>query len=55
MADAVTTFKLAVKEVAREQDVFATFMPKPLEHELQERRLDAIRSGRLKGAAVLRI
>jgi len=33
MADAVTTFKLAVKEVAREQDVFATFMPKPLEHE----------------------
>jgi glutamine synthetase len=33
MADAVTTFKLAVKEVAREQGVFATFMPKPLEHE----------------------
>jgi glutamine synthetase len=33
MADAVTTFRLAVKEVAREQDVFATFMPKPLEHE----------------------
>jgi glutamine synthetase len=33
MADAVTTFKLAVKEVAREQSVFATFMPKPLEDE----------------------
>jgi glutamine synthetase len=33
MADAVTTFKLAVKEVAREQGVFATFMPKPLEDE----------------------
>jgi glutamine synthetase len=33
MADAVTTFRLAVKEVAREQGVFATFMPKPLEHE----------------------
>jgi glutamine synthetase len=33
MADAVTTFKLAVKEVAREQGVFATFMPKPLQHE----------------------
>jgi glutamine synthetase len=33
MADAVTTFKLAVKEVAREQNVFASFMPKPLEHE----------------------
>jgi glutamine synthetase len=31
MADAVTTFRLAVKEVAREQGVFATFMPKPLE------------------------
>jgi glutamine synthetase len=30
MADAVTTFRLAVKEVAREQGVFATFMPKPL-------------------------
>ncbi|WP_249010601.1 glutamine synthetase family protein [Conexibacter sp. DBS9H8] len=33
MADAVTTFRLAVKEVAREQGVYATFMPKPLEHE----------------------
>jgi glutamine synthetase len=33
MADAVTTFKLTVKEVARELGVFATFMPKPLEHE----------------------
>ena len=31
MADAITTFRLAVKEVAREQGVFATFMPKPLE------------------------
>ena len=31
MADALTTFRLAVKEVAREQGVFATFMPKPLE------------------------
>ncbi len=33
LADAVITFKLAVKEVAREQGVFATFMPKPLEGE----------------------
>lgn len=33
MADAVTTFRLVVKEVAREQGVYATFMPKPLEHE----------------------
>jgi glutamine synthetase len=33
MADAVTTFRLAVKEVAREQGVFATFMPKPLQDE----------------------
>jgi glutamine synthetase len=33
MADAITTFRLAVKEVAREQGVFATFMPKPLERE----------------------
>jgi glutamine synthetase len=33
MADAVTTFRLAVKEVAREQGVFATFMPKPLENQ----------------------
>jgi glutamine synthetase len=31
MADAVTTFRLTVKEVAREQGVFATFMPKPLQ------------------------
>jgi glutamine synthetase len=30
MADAITTFRLAVKEVAREAGVFATFMPKPL-------------------------
>jgi glutamine synthetase len=33
MADAVSTFRLAVKEVAHEQGVYATFMPKPLEHE----------------------
>jgi glutamine synthetase len=32
MADAITTFRLAVKEVANELGVFATFMPKPLEH-----------------------
>jgi glutamine synthetase len=31
MADAITTFRLAVKEVASEQGVYATFMPKPLE------------------------
>jgi len=31
MADAVTTFRLTVKEVARELGVFATFMPKPLD------------------------
>jgi glutamine synthetase len=31
MADAITTFRLAVKEVAAELDLFATFMPKPLE------------------------
>jgi glutamine synthetase len=31
MADAITTFRLAVKEVASELDLFATFMPKPLE------------------------
>jgi glutamine synthetase len=30
-ADAITTFRLAVKEVASELGVFATFMPKPLE------------------------
>lgn len=30
MADAVTTFRVAVKEVARALDVHATFMPKPL-------------------------
>ena len=32
-ADAITTFRLAVKEVAREAGVFATFMPKPLTSE----------------------
>jgi glutamine synthetase len=32
-ADAITTFRLAVKEVAREAGVFATFMPKPLTDE----------------------
>ena len=31
MADAITTFRLTVKEVAAELGVFATFMPKPLE------------------------
>ena len=31
MADAITTFRLTVKEVAGELDLFATFMPKPLE------------------------
>lgn len=31
MADAIITFRLAVKEVARELDVHATFMPKPLD------------------------
>jgi glutamine synthetase len=31
MADAITTFRLAVKEVAGELDLFATFMPKPLQ------------------------
>jgi glutamine synthetase len=31
MADAITTFRLAVKEVANELDLFATFMPKPLQ------------------------
>jgi glutamine synthetase len=31
MADAITTFRLTVKEVARELGVYATFMPKPLE------------------------
>jgi glutamine synthetase len=30
MADAIVTFRQAVKEVARELGVFATFMPKPL-------------------------
>ena len=29
MADSLTTFRLAVKEVARELGVYATFMPKP--------------------------
>jgi glutamine synthetase len=31
MADAITTFRLTVKEVANELGVYATFMPKPLE------------------------
>ncbi|MBA3422300.1 MAG: glutamine synthetase [Thermoleophilaceae bacterium] len=31
MADAITTFRLAVREVARELGVFASFMPKPLQ------------------------
>lgn len=31
MADAVTTFRLAVKEAAHELGAYATFMPKPLE------------------------
>lgn len=31
MADAITTFRLTVKEVASEHDLFATFMPKPLQ------------------------
>ncbi|MGI8944910.1 MAG: glutamine synthetase family protein [Thermoleophilaceae bacterium] len=31
MADSLTTFRLAVKEVAREVGVYATFMPKPLD------------------------
>ncbi len=31
MADAITTFRLTVKEVARETGVFASFMPKPLD------------------------
>jgi glutamine synthetase len=31
MAEAIITFRLAVKEVARELGVYATFMPKPLE------------------------
>jgi glutamine synthetase len=30
-ADAITTFRLAVKEVAQESGYYATFMPKPLE------------------------
>lgn len=33
MADSVITFRMAVKEVAREAGVYATFMPKPLEEE----------------------
>ena len=33
MADAITTFRLTVKEVAGELGVFATFMPKPLERQ----------------------
>jgi glutamine synthetase len=31
MADAITTFRLTVKEVAAELGLFATFMPKPLQ------------------------
>ena len=31
MADAVTTFRIAVKEAAPELGAYATFMPKPLE------------------------
>ena len=31
MADAVTTFRIAVKEAAHELGAYATFMPKPLE------------------------
>jgi glutamine synthetase len=31
MADALVTFRLVVKEAAREQGAYATFMPKPLE------------------------
>ncbi|MDP9433681.1 MAG: glutamine synthetase family protein [Actinomycetota bacterium] len=33
MADAITTFRLTVKEVAAELDLFATFMPKPLQEQ----------------------
>ncbi len=33
MADAVTTFRITVKEVARELGVYATFMPKPLQRQ----------------------
>jgi glutamine synthetase len=33
MADAITTFRLAVKEVAQEGGAYATFMPKPLSGE----------------------
>ncbi|MBA3369867.1 MAG: glutamine synthetase [Thermoleophilaceae bacterium] len=32
-ADAITTFRLAVREVARELGVFASFMPKPLQEQ----------------------
>jgi len=31
MADGLTTFRLCVKEVARELGLYATFMPKPSE------------------------
>ncbi|HEY3019172.1 MAG TPA: glutamine synthetase family protein [Solirubrobacteraceae bacterium] len=31
MADALTTFRMAVRQVARELGVYATFMPKPLD------------------------
>jgi glutamine synthetase len=33
MADAVTTFRITVKEVARELGQYATFMPQPLENQ----------------------
>ncbi len=33
IADAVMTYKLVVKEIAYKNGVFASFMPKPLEHE----------------------
>jgi glutamine synthetase len=31
MADAITTFRIVVKEIARDLGLFATFMPKPLD------------------------
>lgn len=33
MADALMTYKLVVKEIAMKNGVYATFMPKPMEHE----------------------
>lgn len=33
MADAVMTYKLVVKEIAMKNGVYASFMPKPLEHQ----------------------